>query len=57
MRKTKICLLVVMLMLGAALRLSAGDRVYTEQREVWVTNEEEFVRAIAPNTAIKLYSQ
>lgn len=57
MRKTKICLLVVVLMLVTALRLSAGDKVYTEQSEVWVNNEEEFVGAIAPNTAIKLNSQ
>ncbi len=56
MLKTGIFFFAVLLMLGTALPISAGDRDFTEQSEVWVSSEEEFLEAIAPNTSIIISS-
>ncbi len=37
--------------------LAEGDKDFSDHREIWVSGEEEFIRAIAPNTTIHLYSQ
>ncbi|HQP27244.1 MAG TPA: right-handed parallel beta-helix repeat-containing protein [Candidatus Syntrophosphaera sp.] len=33
-----------------------GDRDFSEHREIWVSGEEEFLAAVAPNTTIHMYS-
>lgn len=57
MRKICTCSLAILLLASIVLPLTAAKKErFAPPREVWVSNEQEFLEAIAPNTTIRFES-